>query len=118
MSNEIYHTYDEAETLYALIWRKSDDKVWNGTDGTWDTYTDADIDKYDVPLTNHVDSDYHSVDFPSAIARGVYRVQIMVIDGAAMDADADIGVAQGEIHWDGSAEIDIFSEQESWLKNG
>ena len=69
MANEIWHSYDEAKTLYALIWRKTDDKVWNNTDSQFDVYTDADIDKYDVLLTNQVDSDYHSVDFPSVVLK-------------------------------------------------
>ena len=118
MANEIWHSFDEAETLYALIWRKTDDKIWNNTDGTFDTYTDADIDKYDIPLANQVDSDYHSVDFPSAIAEGTYRVQIMLIDGGAIDADADFAVAQGEIYWAGNSEITVFTERKSWQKNG
>ncbi len=118
MSNEIWHFYDEASTLYALVWRKTDDKVWNNTDSQWDTYTDADILKYDIPLTNQVDSDYHSADFPSAIANGVYRVQVMLQVGGAVHADNDIPIAQGEIFWDGSQEISIFTEQESWQKNG
>ena len=106
MANEIWHTFDEADDLYALIWRKTDDKVWNNTDSQFDVYTDADIDKYDVVLANQVDSDYHSVDFPSAITtEGVYRVQIFLIVGASIDADADLGVAQGEIDWNGSEEI-------------
>ena len=102
-------TFDEGNTLYALIWRKSDDKVWNNTDSQFDTYTDVDIDKYDVPLANQVDSDYYSADFPSAITgEGVYRVQVMLQPGT-IDADADFGVGQGEISWDGTAEIDIFT---------
>ena len=106
MANEIWHTFDEADDLYALIWRKTDDKVWNNTDSQFDVYTDADIDKYDVVLANQVDSDYHSVDFPSAIiTEGVYRVQIFLIVGAGIDADDDLGVAQGEIDWDGTQEI-------------
>jgi hypothetical protein len=109
VSNEIYMTYDEGNTLYALIWRKSDDLVWNNTDSTFDTYTDVDIDKYDVVLTQQVDSDYYSVDFPAAITgEGVYRVQVMLQPGV-IDADADFGIAQGEISWDGTAEIDIFT---------
>ena len=119
MSNEIYHSIDEARVLYALIWRKSDDYIWDNTGSTFVTpYTDANIDRYDIPLTNHADSDYHSADFPSAITAGVYRVQIMLIAGGAMDADEDIPVAQGEIYWDGAKEVNEFTEQESWLKNG
>ena len=119
MSNEIWHSYAEEDTLYALIWRKVDDYIWDNTGSAFVTpHTDANIDRYDVLLTNHADSDYHSVDFPSAIASGVYRVQIMLIVGVGMDADVDLAVAQGEIAWDGSAEINVFTEQESWLKNG
>lgn len=69
-------------------------------------------------MANHVDSDYHSVDFPTAIAKGVYRVQVMVIVGGAMEADDDLPVAQGEIYWDGAKEVDMLSEQRSWQKNG
>ena len=116
--NEIYHSHDEAGSLYALVWRKSDDKVWNNTDSQFDTYTDADIDKYDLPLANQVDSDYHSADFPTAITEGTYRVQVMLIAGGGIDADADFPVAQGEIFWDGTSEINIFTEQRSWQKNG
>lgn len=118
MANEIWHSSDEANSLYALVWRQTDDKVWNNTDGTWDTYTDADIDKYDLPLTNHVDSDYHSVDFPSAIAKGTYRVQVMQIAGGAMDADADKPAGQGELYWDGASEVNMLTEIHSWEKNG
>jgi hypothetical protein len=106
MANEIYATFDEGETLYVLIWRKTDDKVWNNTDSQWDTYTDADIDKYDVVLANQADSDYYSVDFPSAITTaGSYRVQIMWQQGGSIDADVDFGIYQGEIEWDGTEEI-------------
>ena len=120
MSNEIYHSFDEAGVLYALIWRKSDDYIWDNTGSAFVTpYTDANIDRYDIPLTNHADSDYHSADFPSAISQGVYRVQVMSRVGGALDADADVPVAQGEIYWDGSAEINWFTEQGTkWLKNG
>ncbi len=110
MANEIWHSFDEGETLYALIWRKSDDKVWNNTDSQFDTYTDADIDKYDVVLANIVDSDYYSADFPAAITDSAlqpYRVQVMHQTGGSIDADADRAVAQGEIQWDGTSEIDI-----------
>ena len=109
MANEIWHSADETWTLYALIWRQTDDKVWNDTDSQFDAYTDADILKYDVPLANAADSDYHSVDFPSSITAGVYRVQVMLQVGGAIDADLDYAVAQGEIYWDGSAEKNVIT---------
>lgn len=104
MANEIWHSADETWTLYALIWRQTDDKVYDAAANTFDTYTDADIDDYDVPLANHADSDYHSVDFPGDITAGVYRVQVFLQVGGAIDADLDYAVAEGEIYWDGSAE--------------
>lgn len=107
MANEIWCTYEEGLVLYALIWRKTDDKVYDvvAAANTFDTYTDADIDTYDLVLANIVDSDYYSVDFPTSITTGVYRVQIMRRIGGAIDADADVGVFQGEIYWDGTAEV-------------
>ena len=110
MPNEIYNSFEEGNVLYALIWRKSDDKVWNNTDSQFDTYTDVDIDKYDVVLANQVDSDYYSVDFPAAItdsATQTYRVQVMLQAGGSIDADLDTAIAQGEIYWDGTSEVDI-----------
>jgi hypothetical protein len=110
MSNEIWHSYDESYTLYALIWRQTDDKVYDAAAGsdTFDTYTDADILDYDVPMTNHADSDYHSADFPSDISAGVYRVQIFHQVGGSIDADADVAVAQGEMYWDGTEEVNLY----------
>ncbi len=110
ISNEIYHSYNEGNTLYALIWRKADDLVWNNTDSQFDTYDDTDIDKYDVVLANQADSDYYSVDFPAAITsttQQAYRVQIMLQVAGGIHADNDIPIAQGEIFWDGVSEVDI-----------
>ena len=39
----------------------------------------------------------------------MYRVQIMKQAGGSIDADADQGVAQGELYWDGSAELNSFT---------
>ena len=111
MANEIWHSADETWTLYALIWRQTDDKVYDAVAAanTFDTYTDADILDYDVPLTNHADSDYHSVDFPGDITAGVYRVQVMLQVGGAIDADLDYAIGQGEIYWDGTSELNSFT---------
>jgi len=109
VSNEIYHSYEEANILYALVWRKTDDAVYDvvAASDTFVTYTDTDIDRYDLVMTNQADSDYYSVDFPVDISAGVYRVQILLQNGASIDADADVVIAHGEIHWDGTAEITL-----------
>lgn len=57
-------------------------------------------------MTDH-DGDYYSVDFPSGISEGVYRVTIFKQAAGAPHADNDISIAQGEIYWDGSAERNI-----------
>ena len=107
MANEIWHSYEEGNTLYALIWRQSDDKVYDqvAAADTFDTYTDADILTYDVPLTNHADSNYYTVDFQTDISKGVYRVQIFLQAAGSAHADNDKEVAQGEIHWNGNKEV-------------
>jgi len=120
MSNEIYHSYDEGATLYALIWRKSDDKVYDVENDAFDTYTDADIDDYNIDLANIVDSDYYSVDFPAAITTaGIYRVQVMLQASGAIDADDDVAIAQGEICWDGTEEITLsmLTDRQSLVYN-
>lgn len=94
-----------------MIFRKADNLVWNELSNAFETYTDADIDEYDVPLANIVDSDYYSVDFPADItdtATQAYRVQVMLRPGA-IDADADFTVGNLEIQWNGDKEIDLGS---------
>ena len=114
MANEIYATYDEGNTLYALIWRKTDDKINLAGTNNFETYEEANIATYAHALTNQGDgvggySDYYTADFPATITgEGVYRVQVLLQPGA-IDADLDFGIGQGEISWDGTAEIDIFT---------
>ncbi len=38
----------------------------------------------------------------------INRIVVANVDGSAA-ADVDVAIAQGEIYWDGSAEIDIFT---------
>ena len=111
LANEIWTTFEEGNTLYALIWRKADDFIWDNTGGAFVTpYTDADIGRYDVVLANQADSDYYSVDFPAAITdttTQAYRVQIMLQVAGSINADNDLGIAQGEIQWNGADEVDL-----------
>jgi hypothetical protein len=111
LANEIYATYNEGNDLYALIWRKSDDKVFNNTTNAFVTYTDAGIADLVVPLANvELESDYYSVDFPSEITGTdplAYRVQVMLQIGGSPEADDDFAIRDGEIIWDGTKEIDL-----------
>ena len=106
-------SYEEGKTLYALVWRASDDTVCTVAAGTFAAYSDASIDAYDVALTNHGagnDSDYYTADFPVTItdtAQQPYRIQVFLQVGVSIDADADICIAHGEIHWNGTGEVSI-----------
>lgn len=48
MANELRVVYVGSETIYAVIYRASDGKVWNGS--TWETWSNANIATYDVAL--------------------------------------------------------------------
>lgn len=53
--------------------------------------------------------DYYSVDFPSVITTaGVYRIAIAKRAGGSA-AVGDSRIAEGELYWDGSAEVDLFT---------
>lgn len=108
MANEIWHNYDEGNTLYFVIHRKSDDKVWE-SEGAWSVWVDANIDSYSESLTDH-DGDYYTADFPveANMTPGVYRVTIFLQVGANPHADDDLSIAQGEIAWDGTKEISTY----------
>lgn len=106
MANEIWWNTDEGQTLYAIIHAKSDDTVNIIGGNTFEAWVDANIDTYDLAMTDH-DGDYYSVDFPTTITTaGVYRITIFKQAAASPHVDNDLSLAQGEIYWDGIAEID------------
>ena len=110
MPNEIWHNFPDSDDLYAFIYRRTDDKVYDVVAGsnTFDTWADGDRGTYDLKLATK-NGDRHSVDFPSGIAAGVYDVTIrkyQVVDTPALD---DIDVAQGVMYWDGTAELNPFT---------
>ena len=101
--------------MYALVWRASDDKVCIVSSGAFEVYVEANIDNYDVQLTNQGDgvggySDFYSGDFPATIVdttQQPYRVQVFLQADGSPSAYNDTAIAQGEIHWDGTIEINI-----------
>ena len=109
MANEIWCSWDSASTLYAFVIRKTDDFIWDVGDSAFEaigTWNDARAGECDIAMSATA-GDFHTVDFPSGItAAGVYRVEIRERAGGSPDTD-DVPIAQGELHWDGSAEIDI-----------
>ena len=117
--NEIWNDYPSGNKLDAYVWQKSNDKVFDEADGgdTFETWEDGNVLNYDIPMTDN-GGDYYSVDFPAVIkTKGIYRVAIALRAGANA-AVGDKRIAQGELSWDGENEISIFTETESWQKNG
>ena len=111
MSNEIWHSYPSGNNLYALVFRKSDDFIWDVGDSAFEavgTWNDARAGECDIVMTDQ-GGDYYTVDFPSAITDTTlqaYRTEVRVRAGGSPDTD-DRPVAQGEIQWDGTSEVDI-----------
>lgn len=103
MANEIWHSFDSASTLYALIFRQADQFIYDVGDAAFEavgTWNDARAGECDVVMS--AVNDIHFADFPT-VAAGVYYVEIKQQAGGSPDTD-DIPVAQGVVYWDGTAE--------------
>lgn len=86
--------------------RDSNALIWNKTG--WEIYSDANITDYNLSLTDNSENDY-SRDFPTEITTaGKYRVKTYLVAGSSL-AITDEPIGGGEINWDGSAEITVFS---------
>ncbi len=108
MANEIWHNFPSGDTLDAYVFTKTDDTVFDESDGgdTFETWQNSNVANYDIPMTDH-GGDYYSVDFPSVIeTAAIYRVAISRRLGATA-AVGDLRIAQGEIDWAGSSEITL-----------
>ena len=111
MANEIWtDNFLSGSNLDAYIRKKTDDKVFDESDGgdTFETWVNGNVANYDIPMTDQ-GGDYYTVDFPTVITTaGIYRVVIALRVGGTA-AIGDRRIAQGELYWDGSAEIDLFT---------
>ena len=111
MSDEIFHNWETGATLYATRFQL-DGNVFI-TDGSSDEIWGAgtnDADDYDVTMPEDGAGGHYVGDFDTSgnISAGIYRVTVFLQAGGS-PADTDIPIAQGEMHWDGSAEITIES---------
>jgi hypothetical protein len=108
MAGEIYCSFDSAEILYALIYRPSDSKIYDEGDDDFEpigTWNDARAGECNIEMT--AVGDMHIANFPTTIDAGVYIVSIRKQLSAVADTPDtdDPPVAQGIMHWDGTAEI-------------
>ncbi|MCP5006513.1 MAG: hypothetical protein GY941_21625 [Planctomycetes bacterium] len=111
MADEITHNTITGLALYACRFNT------NGTvfltDGsaseTWGT-AGRDADDYDVAMVEEASSGHYKADFDTLgnIAEDTYKVVVYRrLTGTA--ADSDPPIAQGELYWDGSAEINLYT---------
>jgi hypothetical protein len=101
MANEIqFNGPGTGTTCYVLI-RNNVGQIWNGT--SFVAYATADYTTYDVAATEQgTASNFFVSTFPSTIAAGVYYVTAKRRVGGT-EAESDPAVADGTIHWNGSA---------------
>lgn len=115
MANEIHVDTDRNLTLYACRFQPDGDVfLTNGaSDEVWGT-GGRDADDYDVTMTEtaaNASGHYVGTFDDGTIAAGTYKVAVY-IQGGANPADTDDVFAQGEIIWDGSAEVPIASQDD------
>lgn len=102
MANEIWCNYTTGATLYAIVRKQSDKKVYNGT--TFEAWNNANIGTYDIPMTENGMGMYF-VNFP-VVAAGIYYVVICVQAGVN-PAVTDTVIYTNKIDWSGTIEVDI-----------
>jgi len=117
MPNEIATGADSALVLYAHVYRFSDKAIYDVGDSAYEaigTWNDARAAECDIAMT--AVGDVHFADFPAS-ARGVYFVLIK-IRATAVPLASDKEKGQGVMFWDGAKEVNIYTEMNSWFKNG
>jgi hypothetical protein len=111
MADELTYNASTGQTFYACRFQQngdvfltdgSSDEVW-GTGG-------RDADDYDVQMTEEDSCGHYKAAFDASsnIGAGVYQV-VIYKQGGANPVDADPPMAQGEIYWDGTAEVNIYT---------
>ncbi len=112
MSNELSLTYTGSDTVYAIIRRTSDSKVWSTVASDWATWSDGSIANYDIPLTSR-SGDLYSADFPTAIQTGLeYRIMYYEQSGAT-PSTSDLSLYFEEGIWNGSIISNSFTAASS-----
>ena len=111
MPNEIHADYITGSTLYSCRFQP-DGNVFlpNGaTDEVWGT-GGRDASDYDVTMTEDGVGGHYvgSFDPSSNIPEGTYQVTVFLQAGGA-PVDSDTALFKGEIYWDGTSELTIFT---------
>ena len=114
MADEITKNYVTGLTLYFCRFKASGNVFLTdaATDEVWGTSGDADF--YDAPMVEEAaGSGHYKGSFASggtAIAAGVYGITVYYQTGAnPANSPTDVAIGEGEIYWDGTAEINIYT---------
>jgi hypothetical protein len=101
MSNELTVAYPgDASTIYAIIRRRSDYKVWSAANSAFETWADGNIDDYDVALTAK-GGDIYADDMPAAVTAGTRLLVSYYIQAGASPAITDYVIERADLYWSG-----------------
>ena len=107
MANEITHNAATGLTLYFCCFQQDGDVFLTGgaTDEVWGTGGHT-ANNYDETMTEEDASGHYKGSMAAGIGAGVYQICVYRQLGAS-PANGDLALAQGEIYWDGTAEMNI-----------
>lgn len=107
MANEVFHNYATGSTLYFCAFQLDGNVFLSGgaSDEVWGAGGN-DADDYDETMTEDGSGGHFVGTFDTSIAAGTYRVTVYLQAGGS-PADSDLAIAQGEIYWDGTAELNM-----------
>lgn len=104
MSNELVVKHSIGVNVYAIIFKKSNNYVWDAGDSALEaagTWNDARVGECDVPLTDR-GAGLYTADFPISTA-GTYRILYFERAGGSPDT-TDICIGRATIEWSGTSE--------------
>lgn len=104
---EIHQNYITGSTLYFCVFQPDGNVFLTGgaSDEVWGTGGRTAAD-YDETMAEDGVGGHYVGSFPAGQGAGTYQVSVYLQTGGS-PADSDSAIAQGEIYWDGTAEITI-----------
>lgn len=108
MANEIVRNYATGNILYSCAFQPDRNVFLTGgaSDEVWGT-GGRDADDYDEAMAENA-PDGHYVGTFTPTVEGTYQVTVYLQAGGS-PADSDLAIGEGEIYWDGTAEITTFT---------
>ncbi|MBL4700327.1 MAG: hypothetical protein JKX85_03635 [Phycisphaeraceae bacterium] len=107
MANELQLSFQGNASIYAIIRRHSDAWVWNNTLLSFESWDTANLDDYDLPLSD-ADGDLYQANWPSSMVAGQYRLLYYRL-AVGVPADDDLLLATTDMEWNGIAASPVSS---------